>query len=225
MIVHQTGGNTVSFQLANVDSVTFSVTTTAICGATITDSRDSQIYKTASIGNACWMAENLRFNAPGSYLNPNNPSGFYGRLYDWATLMNGSSSSSSNPSGVQGICPNGWHLPSDAEWNALEMALGMPAADTANTGWRGVDHGTKMKALTGWNNNGNGTNTSGLNMFATGFYGTSAFGNLGLYAYFSSTTAYSSNDVWTRTLNNAKIEVDRRFNSKQSAFSCRCVMD
>jgi uncharacterized protein (TIGR02145 family) len=43
----------------------------------------------------------------------------YGVLYNWTAAMNGAESSDANPSGVQGICPDGWHLPSDAEWKQL----------------------------------------------------------------------------------------------------------
>ena len=44
----------------------------------------------------------------------------YGRLYNWTAVMQGSASSVSNPSGVRGVCPAGWHLPSDDEWEELE---------------------------------------------------------------------------------------------------------
>ncbi len=112
--------------------------------STMTDSRDGEIYATVEIGGQTWMAENLRYDVPGNVsldtINLANPSTTYGRLYDWATIMNGATTSSSNPSGVQGVCPSGWHLPSDSEWNEMEMALGMPAADTAITGWIGTDH-------------------------------------------------------------------------------------
>lgn len=47
----------------------------------------------------------------------------FGVLYNWPAAMNGASSSNANPSGVQGICPNGWHKPSDAEWTELEIYL------------------------------------------------------------------------------------------------------
>ena len=106
----------------------------------IIDVRDGEVYKTVKIGNQTWMAENLRYNASGSWLNPINPSVQYGRLYDWGTVMNGASSSSSSPSGVQGICPSGWHVPSDAEWATLENAIGGNAV------------GTAMKSTSGWSN-------------------------------------------------------------------------
>ena len=49
-----------------------------------------------------------------------NNDSIYGLVYNWAAVMGGYSSSKTVPSGVQGICPNGWHLPSDTEWTILE---------------------------------------------------------------------------------------------------------
>jgi uncharacterized protein (TIGR02145 family) len=190
--------------------------------ATFTDSRDGEVYTTVQIGNQCWMAENLRYNASGSYLNSANPSTNYGRFYDWATVMNNSTTSSSNPSGVQGICPSGWHLPSDSEWNELEMALGMSAADTANISFRGT-HGTGMKSTTGWIGT-NGTNTSGFNAFPAGYCGSGNFISLGEMSYFWSSTEISSTTAWRRQLNwQSGVSRYGPFSYKTSAFSCRCV--
>jgi uncharacterized protein (TIGR02145 family) len=114
---------------------------------TFVDYRDNKTYKKVQIGSQIWMAENLKYEADGSkcygedgngtfsILEP-NPDGtpnswivktitlrehcdIYGRLYDWNTAMDGEHSSSSNPSGVEGVCPAGWHIPSDAEWQVL----------------------------------------------------------------------------------------------------------
>ena len=109
------------------------------CGtATITD-YDGNVYNTVQIGDQCWMKENLRTThyADGTYIPvgasdqttigyrwvPNcydttviNP---YGYLYNWYAVMCGAPSSNTNPSGVRGICPLGWHVPSDAEWTQL----------------------------------------------------------------------------------------------------------
>ena len=193
--------------------------------ATFTDSRDGEVYTTVQIGSQCWMAENLRYNASGSGLNPSNPSTTYGRLYDWATVMNGATTSSSNPSGVQGICPSGWHVPSDAEWNELEMALGMPAADAANVNYRGT-HGTEMKSTTGWLpgwNIPNGTNASGFNAFPAGRYNLGSFHNFGNYTYFWSSRENSSTSAWHRWLNYGNTGVVRTSFSKTDGLSCRCV--
>ena len=104
---------------------------------TVTDF-DNNVYNTVQIGGQCWMKENLRtthyangVSIPTSISNsstipyryaPNNDTNnvfTYGFLYNWPAVMNGSNSSTSNPSGVQGICPTGWHVPSSAEFTEL----------------------------------------------------------------------------------------------------------
>lgn len=89
-------------------------------GSTLTDSRDGRIYKTNKVGGRIWMAENLAWTPPaGNFWWPNNDSATnskYGRLYDWNTIMSGSPSYDSKTGNVKGICPTGWHLPSNNEW-------------------------------------------------------------------------------------------------------------
>lgn len=99
---------------------------------------DGNIYDAIQIGSKVWMAENLRTTryADGTAIpkgnsassstiyrySPDANEGYapvYGYLYNWPAVMHGSSSSSANPSGVQGICPNGWHVPSKTEWEQL----------------------------------------------------------------------------------------------------------
>lgn len=187
------------------------------------DFRDRAVYSVVTIGNQTWMAENLRYNASGSWLNSNNPSMKYGRLYDWSTVMNGSGSSSVSPSGVQGICPSRWHVPSDEEWKTLDKALGMSQTDADNTGWRGTDEGTKMKSTSGWSNNGNGSNASGFNAFPTGYYRSGSYDYLGDYANFWSSTELSTSAAWYRYLNGGLATVARVGIIKSIGLSCRCV--
>lgn len=105
---------------------------------TITDV-DNNTYNTVRIGNQCWMKENLRtmHYADGTSISlgngsvssttaycyyPGNSSSnvaTYGYLYNWKAVMRNSSSSNAVPSGVQGICPTGWHVPSNQEWTQL----------------------------------------------------------------------------------------------------------
>ena len=108
------------------------------CGYLRVEDPDGNFYSTVLIGTQCWMKENLRTthyadgeaislstattNANPSYFYPGgnaNNVAAYGLLYNWGAAMHGATYSTANPSGVQGICPDGWHLPSSAEFNTL----------------------------------------------------------------------------------------------------------
>jgi uncharacterized protein (TIGR02145 family) len=198
----------------------------------ITDSRDGEVYETVTICNQKWMAENLRYDAPAmtgalDTVNPANPNSKYGRLYNWTAIMNGELSSASNPSGRQGLCPNGWHVPSDSEWNELEMALGMPAEDTARSSEyyepRSGDHAIFMLSTTGWSNWTGGTNSSGFNILPAGYYA-GDFVRLNEFAAFLTTTKEYTHipgaPIWIRDF--GAFSVSRRFST---TGSCRCVED
>lgn len=99
----------------------------------MTDSRDGQTYKTVQIGSRTWMAQNLNYKSANSYCYNDNANNCtkYGRLYTWAAAVGKSEEvcdfghSCSLPSGnIQGVCPSGWHLPSDTEWDTLFMMVG-----------------------------------------------------------------------------------------------------
>jgi uncharacterized protein (TIGR02145 family) len=182
---------------------------------TFTDSRDGKTYRKITIGYQTWMAENLNYNASGSLCYDNITSNCtkYGRLYNWATAMNGFSSSSSNPSGVRGVCPVGWHLPSDAEWSTLVNYVGGPS-------------GTKLKATSGWYNAYNGTDDYGF-LALPGGAGRSdnSFIRAGYYGYWWSATENVAVDAWNRDMNYYNEYVDRFFSIKSILFSVRCVQD
>ena len=221
---------------------------------TITDSRDGQIYNIVKIGNQWWMAENLNSThyADGTplvdgtgagditndyttkyYFYYNNDSATYadtyGALYTWAAVMNGATSSNNNPSGVQGVCPDGWHVPSDTAWKELEMYLGMSQTDADNINWRGTDEGGKLKeaGTTHWDSPNTGaTNSSDFTALPGGFrYDDGSYGYVGGNATFWSSTEYTSGSAWTRVLANSLSEISRTYGYKDFGYSVRCVRD
>jgi uncharacterized protein (TIGR02145 family) len=208
------------------------------CGQTFTDDRDNKTYPTVAIGTQCWMKNNLNY---GNMIDPSHdqqkgdpPEKYclnydeskcsdYGGLYQWGEavqFLNGASDNSRwnpSPTGyVQGICPVGWHVPSDAEWNALCSNLGDCSVA-----------GGKMKLNTRpWEDpNAGATNSSGFTGLPAGtryIGGTNYFGKAG---YFWSTTDNSRTEAWKRTLSNASAGLSNNSSDKSSGYSVRCLKD
>lgn len=216
---------------------------------TITDI-DNNVYNTVMIGAQCWMKENLRTtrysdetaipvgtsrsNTPSRYAPNNDPDKVetYGYLYNWYAVMHEASASSANPSGVQGICPDKWHVPSDLEWTRLTDYVSQMSAFRCDSS----SSGTVAKALAakeGWMEHpslcavGNDTasnNASGFGALPAGnFIG--SFNLFGYYSYFWSTTQGSSGYSYTRELAYHKSTVNRDDNIRSFGFSVRCVRD
>jgi len=120
--------------------------------------------------------------------------GNYGFLYSWVAIMHGYSSSNENPSGVQGVCPDGWHLPSDEEWIELERYLGMDSTQAYSTYYyRGTDEGTKLKL---------GGNTGFAALMGGFHYGVSAdyyFGDFGTHGWYWTCTIWSGDEAVSYT--------------------------
>ncbi|HEQ99299.1 MAG TPA: hypothetical protein ENO22_08180 [candidate division Zixibacteria bacterium] len=202
---------------------------------------DGNLYQTILIGEQCWMAENLKVThyrngdplpnvtdagawnglTSGAYCDYNNDDGqveVYGRLYNWYALIDS-----------RNIAPEGWHLPTDAEWKQLEMFLGMSQADADATGWRGTDEGGKLKeaGMVHWNSPNTGaTNESGFTALPGGYrVNTGAFLNMGTYAYLWSSTESGAYTVWGRLLSSGVATIYRYADSKAAGFSVRCIRD
>jgi len=200
---------------------------------------EGNMYKTVVIGTAVWMAENLKvtkFNdntdityaseavdwivlsAPG-YCWFNNDPDFnkdqYGALYNWFAA------STSN------ICPTGWHVATDQEYNDLEVVLGLPLADVDIWGWRGTDHGSKMKNATGWNAGENGTNTSGFSALPGGYryYLDGTYQGQNTYEYCWTSTEHDADRGWYRRLDGNNTAVYKASADKRAGKAIRCVKD
>jgi uncharacterized protein (TIGR02145 family)/uncharacterized repeat protein (TIGR02543 family) len=174
-------------------------------------------YKTVVIGTQTWMAENLDYDVEGSecYGNSADSCAKYGRLYNWSTAMGGASSSSLSPSGVRGVCPVGWHIPSDAEWTRLANYVG----DASMAG-------TKLKATSGWYDNGNGTDQYGFTALPGGNgYSDGSFDVAGYSGYWWSATEYIASSAWYRYMNYSIDYVNRSYYVKTILFSVRCAQD
>jgi uncharacterized protein (TIGR02145 family)/prepilin-type N-terminal cleavage/methylation domain-containing protein len=178
------------------------------CGDTLIDLRDNEEYATIQIGEQCWMADNLKYTGSGCLSNAwndsspynacrfNNPEPAWGPevLYQWGAAMNGSTIE-----GDQGLCPEGWHIPTDNEIKILEMHLGMTQVDVDETLWRGTNQGDQLKGSSpSWCSNGVYCATSGFNMTPAGGRNISGLlGNVATHGYWWSSTLEDSY-VWRR---------------------------
>jgi uncharacterized protein (TIGR02145 family) len=177
------------------------------------------------------MAENLNYNAEDSRCYGDNTGGdsynrcgTYGRLYNWTTTMDGSASSTANPSGVRGVCPSGWHIPSNAEWDALYHS----ADGTNDTGnlYDSPTAGRYLKATNGWNSGGNGQDMYGFAALPGGYVVSDGFFSAGLYGYWWTASEGSSIDyAYFRYMSYSYESAYWDDDIKISLYSVRCVQD
>lgn len=190
-----------------------------------------QTYKTVTIGTQTWMAENLNYadstampNLKGNswcYRNSADNCAKYGRLYTWTAAMNIDSSYQSTKASAmistlqQGVCPTGWHIPTNEEWKMLENAVG----------GRGVA-GMKLKSTSGWFSNGNGTDSYGFSARSAGFRTNDGdFYNVNNYGYWWTATEYGSLYAFYRNViyNDTRVLMDT--STKTTGRSLRCLKD
>jgi Fibrobacter succinogenes major domain (Fib_succ_major). len=197
-------------------------TSTQLC-----DARDGKLYKFVSIDTQTWMAENLSFNASGSKCYAEGVDGVsadsvakncatYGRLYNWSTAMN-------NSSGVQGVCPSGWHLPSDAEWGALMQFVNPSCTPTDII----CAAGTELKANSSlWSTN-TGTDDLGFSALPGGSGDANGnFSNVGTRSiWWSGTESDLTSTAYNRLMYYDNANVNRASVAKSRLYSVRCVRD
>jgi uncharacterized protein (TIGR02145 family) len=209
------------------------------CGGQTSLTYDGRTYDLVEIGGQCWFADNLATDqyrngdpiptgldnttwentTSGAYAIYNNvPANdvTYGKLYNWYTTVD-----------TRGLCPTGWHVPTDCEWMYLESSLGMSVADQETTGGRGTNEGGALKATTNWTSPNTGaTNESGFTGLPGGYSNLGgAYGGIGGYGYWWSSTEDGSNRAWFRKLYSYDSNVIRGSNVKRNGYSVRCVRD
>lgn len=195
------------------------------CGV-INDARDGKTYNTVIIGSQCWMKENLnvgtRINSSEwqtgngtfeKYCNGDNVSNcdVYGGLYQWEEMMQ-----YSETPGVQGICPTGWHLPTQAELTTLFVYLG--GKDVA---------GGKMKeaGTTHWSDpNVDASNSSGFTALPGGLRQTNGSTTLlGITCHFWSSSKKDDLFSFSIILGNDMPEITYAFWERWMGMSVRCI--
>ncbi len=197
---------------------------------TLVDSRDGNIYKTVVIGTQTWMAENLNYSDSVFYssMQTRNRCDYnldscakYGRFYTWSVAMDsagifttngkncgyGKKCTPTNP--VRGICPEGWHLPTDAEWTELYSTMGGSYKTKSH-------YSMQAKGFSQWPN-------------ATDAYGFSAFPSSG---YKDAAVFWSATDdvgigawCWNLHLNGAGLSGYDGVGNKRNMHSIRCLKD
>ena len=200
-----------------------------ILGSTenLTDSRDGQTYKTVTIGSQTWMAQNLNYKAANSFCYESSAENCekYGRLYLWSAARDsvgawstngkdcGDLTSCSPTDPVRGVCPKGWHLPSNTEWETMLIAVG--GVSTA---------GKVLKSTSSWN--GNGTDDFGFSALSAGYRFVRGDYDLeGSKTYFWSSTEKDNNRAISMSLNGNDDNAFLNGNYKFLGFSVRCLKD
>lgn len=217
-----------------------------LCESPFIDPRDGKSYNAIKIGNQCWMAENLNIgtminstnggtNNDGEqtdngtiekycYYNEPDSCDVYGGLYQWNEMMQYIITQ-----GTQGICPDGWHIPTDDEWCILENELDAGSINCSTTGWRGTDAGCKMRE-TGtahwWTPNTCATNSSGFTARGGGARLTDcSFGDILASALFWTSTYKDGTEAWYHMLSFAHADVYLDSFNKNRGYSVRCLKD
>ncbi len=188
----------------------------AVAG-TMTDMRDAQEYKTTQIESQVWMAENLNYKVAGSYCYDDSEINCdtYGRLYPWLLATDSAQKSDAIPSGVQGLCPEGWHLPSKGEWQILESFI----SETA-----GNDNGPVLQATSGWGDY-NGYDDLGFAALPSGIrYLDGSYERSGKSAYWLS-TSYLERGYSTWEVSPSLGYLRESDWTRSYAVSIRCIQD
>jgi uncharacterized protein (TIGR02145 family) len=232
----------------NSTPVTLTQSTSACpftCGEVVTDSRNGKSYNTIQIGTQCWFKENLNIGNKinGNQEQTNNSTierycyndeelncNTYGGLYQWAEMvqyLNGATNGTSwdpAPTGnVQGICPPGWNLPTDADWTAITTVLG--GSDFAGGKMKSTGN---IEAGTGlwYAPNTGATNESGFSAVPAGYrHHNGFFENISYFTYWWSSSEQTVNTAWPRNLGYNYSNIYGYGSLKLHGLSVRCLRD
>ena len=184
--------------------------------------RDNEVYTSDSTS---WCYNNVPANCTK-----------YGRFYTWAAAMDSVGEWSTNDKGcgfdvvcsptypVRGVCPEGWHLPTEAEFKALFTAVGGTQDAKNEVLWNNV--GKMLKSISGWKSSGNGTDAYAFSALPAGIkYNDRNFSFEGYLAYFWSSTEYDSYNAYYMYLDGNDDDVYLGNRYKNYGFSVRCVKD
>jgi len=229
MLIYLKDDTVIRKAISDIDSVIFQEK------VTVTDI-DGNVYRTVTIGNQVWMAENLKVTkyrdgtdipnvtgnstwanlSTGAYCYYNNDNGnadTYGALYNWYAV-NGDTDG--NGTKDKEIAPEGWHVPTTAEWQELVTYLGGSSVA-----------GNKLKSTSGWSS-GNGTDEVEFTVFPGGYrlYNTGNFSGIGNYAAFWTSTEYNTYfTAYYYMLYYNSDAIDPYSTDERFGVSVRCVQD
>ncbi|MDB4587664.1 fibrobacter succinogenes major paralogous domain-containing protein [bacterium] len=187
-------------------------------------------YSTVQIGEQCWFSENLRTSlftngdpipnieddnewdsgspAYCEYLNNNSIGAIYGNIYNGHAVNDG-----------RGICPTGWHVPTETEWSSLELHLGMPLGELDDINWRGEGIGDMLKADSTITPQWNGNNSSGFSAIPAGARGTAIFYGIEELVHF-----WTGSGLWYRQLSISETRIYRKESNWRVGMSVRCML-
>jgi uncharacterized protein (TIGR02145 family) len=198
---------------------------------------DGNSYPTVKICNQTWTKKNLNVSryrngdiipqvtdptqwanlTTGAWCYYNNDSAngaVYGKLYNWYAVND-----------PRGLAPEGWHVPSDGEWNKMTKCLDA-TVDTTAEGWLGTTIGTQLKSTYGWFNGGNGSNTSGFTALPGGFrYDFGLFSHIGFYDNWWSTSDDGYSAAWFHAVLHDLSGVRRGNPPKKNGLYIRLIKD
>lgn len=206
-----------------------------MCGDLLIDNRDNQLYTTVLIDTQCWMAENLNIgNRIDGYIRPKDNSVIekhcygdsisnceeYGGLYKWDEAMGYSTAQ-----GAKGICPEGWHIPTNDEWCTLTTFLDS-SVNCSSSSYTGTDIGIKMMeaGYTHWKYPHFATNSSGFTALGAGLYNY-GFINKKEDTFFWTSSTYYTGDPYYRTFHHNYPYIKGHHGSLLMSVSVRCLKD